>query len=63
MSPVRIQRTPKGWYARCPSCGAELWLSRWKWLAKLRWWKCGLDESVSAGCAPLEMIWKEERNG
>ena len=53
----------KGWYAHCPTCGAEVRLARWKWLAKFRWWSCGLDEAVWPCGVPLELIWKEKDNG
>ena len=60
----------KGWYAHCPTCGAEVWLSRWKWIAMFCWWIAmfcwwywGIDEAVWPCGVPPELIWKEKDNG
>ncbi len=33
----------KGWYIYCPDCGASVYLARWRWVAKVKFWLLSID--------------------
>ena len=52
----------KGWYIYCPSCGAQVFLSRWKPIAIWMFRRCRWRRYE--GCsAELTLIWKAGTDG
>jgi len=56
----------RGWYLHCSECGADIFVSRWKWRAKMfltideKLRRRGAFDSLECNSA-LSIVWKEPK--